>query len=86
MPERYPAALVEYMRGRGAKRVLYGSNYPMLQHQQNHCQTCRMFLLFALSMDSLKDKSSFVPISLAQFFGGFFALFPFGFLHLRVRR
>ena len=21
------------MRGRGAKRVMYGSNYPMLQHQ-----------------------------------------------------
>ncbi|CAL1137297.1 unnamed protein product [Cladocopium goreaui] len=29
---RYPKALVEYMRGRGAKRVMYGSNYPMVQH------------------------------------------------------
>ncbi len=33
VPSRYPPALVEYMRGRGAKRVMYGSNYPMLQHQ-----------------------------------------------------
>ncbi|CAE7025308.1 unnamed protein product [Symbiodinium sp. CCMP2456] len=33
LPSRYPHALVEYMRGRGAKRVLYGSNYPMIQHQ-----------------------------------------------------
>lgn len=33
LPSRYPPALVEYMRGRGAKRVMYGSNYPMLQHQ-----------------------------------------------------
>ena len=26
------------MRGRGAKRVMYGSNYPMLQHLQIHKQ------------------------------------------------
>ncbi|MDJ0924077.1 MAG: amidohydrolase family protein [Acidimicrobiia bacterium] len=27
---RYPAELVEYMRGRGASKVMFGSNYPML--------------------------------------------------------
>ncbi|CAJ1414354.1 unnamed protein product [Effrenium voratum] len=44
VPERYPAALVEYMRGRGAKRVLYGSNYPMLQHQQIYQQLDKLKL------------------------------------------
>eukprot|EP00439_Symbiodinium_sp_Y106_P087129 s128_g40.t1 len=38
LPSRYPHALVEYMRGRGAKRVLYGSNYPMIQHQDRAIQ------------------------------------------------
>ena len=27
---RYPAALVEFMRGHGRRKVLFGSNYPML--------------------------------------------------------
>jgi hypothetical protein len=27
---RYPAALVEFMRGHGRHKVLFGSNYPML--------------------------------------------------------
>lgn len=27
---RYPAELVEYMKGRGRKKVLFGSNYPMM--------------------------------------------------------
>lgn len=27
---RYPADLVDYMRGRGARKVMFGSNYPML--------------------------------------------------------
>jgi hypothetical protein len=27
---RYPADFVEFMRGRGARKVLFGSNYPML--------------------------------------------------------
>ncbi len=27
---RYPADFVEFLRGRGAKKVLFGSNYPML--------------------------------------------------------
>jgi len=31
-PSRYPHELVEYMRGRGRKKVLFGSNYPMLNH------------------------------------------------------
>lgn len=28
--QRYPAALVEYMKGHGRKKVLFGSNYPMI--------------------------------------------------------
>lgn len=31
---RYPAELVEYMRGRGRKKVLFGTNYPMITHAQ----------------------------------------------------
>lgn len=31
-PSRYPASLVEFMRGRGRKKVLFGTNYPMLPH------------------------------------------------------
>lgn len=31
-PSRYPASLVEYMRGRGRKKVLFGTNFPMLTH------------------------------------------------------
>lgn len=32
-PDRYPKALVEFMRSKqGRRRVLFGSNYPMLQH------------------------------------------------------
>lgn len=31
-PSRYPAALVDYMRGRGRKKVLFGTNFPMLPH------------------------------------------------------
>ena len=27
---RYPAELVEYLKGRGSRKVLFGSNYPML--------------------------------------------------------
>lgn len=29
--KRYPAALVDYMRGHGARKVLFGTNYPMIQ-------------------------------------------------------
>jgi predicted TIM-barrel fold metal-dependent hydrolase len=29
-PKRYPAALVEYMRGHGRGKVLFGTNYPMI--------------------------------------------------------
>lgn len=28
--KRYPAALVDYMRGHGRRKVLFGSNYPMI--------------------------------------------------------
>lgn len=31
-PSRYPAGLVEFMRGKGRKKVLFGTNYPMLGH------------------------------------------------------
>lgn len=30
-PKRYPAALREYLQGHGRKKVLFGSNYPMIQ-------------------------------------------------------
>ncbi len=30
--ERYPADFVEFMRGRGARKVMFGTNYPMLTH------------------------------------------------------
>ena len=28
--KRYPAALVEFMRGHGRRKVLFGSNWPMI--------------------------------------------------------
>lgn len=31
---RYPPALVEYLRGRGRKKVLFGTNYPMITPAQ----------------------------------------------------
>lgn len=33
-PGRYPAELVEFMRGHGSHKVLFGSNYPMLLPQE----------------------------------------------------
>jgi predicted TIM-barrel fold metal-dependent hydrolase len=30
---RYPRELVEYLRGHGRRKVLFGSNYPMLMHR-----------------------------------------------------
>ena len=30
-PERYPDALVRFMKGPGKRKVLFGSNYPMIQ-------------------------------------------------------
>ena len=30
MPNRYPAELVDYLRGRGRTKVLFGSNFPMI--------------------------------------------------------
>jgi len=30
-PRRYPPQLVEYLRGHGRRKVLFGSNYPMIQ-------------------------------------------------------
>ena len=37
-PSRYPKELVEFMRTRGRKKVLYGSNYPMITHADIHAQ------------------------------------------------
>ena len=34
VPKRYPAALVEFMRGYGRRKVLFGTNYPMIQPAQ----------------------------------------------------
>ena len=33
-PRRYPAELVQYMRGHGRKKVLFGTNYPMITPAQ----------------------------------------------------
>lgn len=30
--KRFPAPLVDYLRGRGRKKVLFGTNYPMIPH------------------------------------------------------
>lgn len=30
-PERYPEALIKFMKGPGARKVLFGTNYPMIQ-------------------------------------------------------
>ena len=32
VPKRYPPALVEFMRGHGRRKVLFGTNFPMLLH------------------------------------------------------
>lgn len=32
--KRYPADLIEFMRGRGRKKVLFGTNYPMIMPEQ----------------------------------------------------
>ena len=34
VPKRYPAVLVEFMRGHGRRKVLFGTNYPMIQPAQ----------------------------------------------------
>jgi uncharacterized protein len=31
---RYPLALLDYMRGHGASKVLFGTNYPMITHEK----------------------------------------------------
>ena len=33
-PQRYPAALVEFMKGRGQSKVMFGTNYPMIPHHK----------------------------------------------------
>jgi len=32
VPKRYPQALVDFMRGHGRRKVLFGTNFPMLLH------------------------------------------------------
>jgi predicted TIM-barrel fold metal-dependent hydrolase len=32
VPKRYPGALVEFLRGHGRRKVLFGTNFPMLLH------------------------------------------------------
>jgi predicted TIM-barrel fold metal-dependent hydrolase len=32
VPKRYPRSLVEFLRGNGRKKVLFGTNFPMLLH------------------------------------------------------
>eukprot|EP00928_Gymnodinium_smaydae_P037254 TRINITY_DN25894_c0_g1_i1.p1 TRINITY_DN25894_c0_g1~~TRINITY_DN25894_c0_g1_i1.p1 ORF type:complete len:290 (+),score=22.80 TRINITY_DN25894_c0_g1_i1:73-942(+) len=32
VPSRFPHELVEYIKGRGRARVMFGSNFPMIQH------------------------------------------------------
>ncbi|MEC9362937.1 MAG: amidohydrolase family protein [Pseudomonadota bacterium] len=34
VPKRYPPALVDFLRGHGRRKVLWGSNYPMLTPEQ----------------------------------------------------
>jgi uncharacterized protein len=34
VPRRYPPALIEFLRGHGRRKVLWGSNYPMLDPAQ----------------------------------------------------
>jgi predicted TIM-barrel fold metal-dependent hydrolase len=50
---RYPGELVDYLRGRGRRKVLFGSNYPMITPAQalDHLdrlgldeQACELFL------------------------------------------
>ena len=32
VPRRYPRELVDFLRGHGRRKVLFGTNYPMLPH------------------------------------------------------
>ncbi|MEM1163174.1 MAG: amidohydrolase family protein, partial [Pseudomonadota bacterium] len=31
---RYPSALVEYLRAHGRRKVMFGTNYPMIAHDK----------------------------------------------------
>jgi predicted TIM-barrel fold metal-dependent hydrolase len=39
-PERYPEALVRFMKGPGQRKVLFGSNFPMIQPLKSTRSTC----------------------------------------------
>ncbi len=43
---RYPAELVDYLKGRGRRKVLFGTNYPML------CATRALSRIGALELDA----------------------------------
>ncbi len=43
-PERYPEALIRFMKGPGARKVLFGTNYPMIQPAKCIAQLDRLEL------------------------------------------
>lgn len=43
-PERYPEALIRFMKGPGKRKVLFGSNYPMIQPAKCVAQLDRLEL------------------------------------------
>lgn len=59
---RYPNALVEYMRGHGADKVLFGTNFPMIRHDH---------ALKGLEQLGLSDdqKTAFLGGNAARIFG-----------------
>lgn len=59
---RYPTALVEFMRGHGRRKVLFGSNYPMLTPSQ------ALEGLDALGLDG-QARELFLGLNAARVFG-----------------
>jgi predicted TIM-barrel fold metal-dependent hydrolase len=61
-PSRYPPELVEYMRGGGRKKVLFGSNYPMLMPKDCLAE------LDALGLDA-EARACFLHANATRVFG-----------------
>lgn len=61
-PRRYPAELVEFMRHHGKRKVLFGSNFPMLQPAQCLAQ------LGELELDD-ETRAAFLAGNAARVFG-----------------
>lgn len=61
-PRRYPASLVNYLRGHGRNKVLFGSNYPMILPQDCLAQVDE------LGLDS-GAKAAFLYDNAARVFG-----------------